>query len=335
MAGGDYCPTPHLSAHLSNIAVLKRNPVVRSRLAFTLVELLVVIAIIGVLVALLLPAVQAAREAARRTQCSNNLKQLAIAVHNHHDTHNRFPQNGSRTGDNSGVCCNEFAWSWIARTLPFIEANPLYDQAGIDTKSMKGNVYIQTKIKSFLCPSDGAQGQNPSTTRSDSWIWSDAPIGLTNYKGVSGANWCYGNWPYAGPTGNCDCFYQDGKGRGDGIFFRTDILYKQTFAEVTDGTSNTLMIGEDVPEVSSWCSWPYANHAVGTCAIPPNVNLKKEFGAAYTWNYENTYSFRSRHPAGLQFGLADGSVRFLSQTVNLQTYRDLSSKQGGETVQLD
>jgi prepilin-type N-terminal cleavage/methylation domain-containing protein/prepilin-type processing-associated H-X9-DG protein len=310
----------------------------RSRpLAFTLVELLVVIAIIGVLVALLLPAVQAARESARRTQCVNNLKQLAIATHNFHDNYQRFPQNGSKFSQGSGTCCTEFSWSWIARTLPFFEQNPLFLEAGIDDKSMTNNPSIAKSIKTLFCPSDVSMlaSNTPSKTRSDMQIWGQGPEGLSNYKGVTGANWCWGNWPNVGTNGNCDCFYQNGTGLGDGIFFRTDILFKQRMPEITDGLSNTLMIGEDVPEYSAWCGWAYSNHAVGTCAIPPNVNLDKKFGVAPTWNWENTYSFRSRHPGGLQFALADGSVRFMRATIDLAIYRGASTTQGGERVNLD
>jgi len=307
------------------------------RRAFTLVELLVVIAIIGVLVALLLPAVQAAREAARRTQCVNNLKQLAIAVHNFHDTHQKFPQNGSKFSQGSGTCCTEFSWSWIARSLPFFEQQPLFTEAGIDDKSMKNNPSIAKNIKSLFCPSDVAllPSNSPSKTRSDMQIWDHGPEALSNYKGVTGANWCWGNWPFLGTNGSCDCFYQNGTGLGDGIFFRTDILFRQRMAEITDGTSNTLMVGEDVPEYSAWCGWAYSNHAVGTCAIPPNVNLNKQFGVAPTWNWENTYSFRSRHPNGLQFALADGSVRFLRANIDLAIYRAAATTQGGEVVNLD
>jgi prepilin-type N-terminal cleavage/methylation domain-containing protein len=309
----------------------------RSCRAFTLVELLVVIAIIGVLVALLLPAVQSAREAARRTQCLNNIKQLALAVHNFHDTNLRFPANGSKFTQGSGTCCTDKSWSWIARSLPYFEQNPLFMEAGIDDKSMTGNPSIAKNIKTLFCPSDVAllATNSPSTTRSDAQLWGNAPTALTNYKGVTGANWCWGNWPFVGTNGNCDCFYQNGTGLGDGVFFRTDILFRQRMAEVTDGTSNTLMIGEDVPYFSAWAGWAYANHAVGTCAIPPNVNLDKKFGIAPTWNWENTYSFRSRHASGLQFGLVDGSVRFLRDNIDLDVYRAASTTQGGEVTRID
>jgi prepilin-type N-terminal cleavage/methylation domain-containing protein/prepilin-type processing-associated H-X9-DG protein len=302
------------------------------RRGFTLIELLVVIAIIAVLIGLLLPAVQKVREAAARSSCSNNLKQLALAVHHYHDANRTFPRNGSRFAGGSGTCCIDTSWSWIARSLSFFEQDNLLKDAGIDTRSMNGNPAIAATIKTLFCPSDTALGTTPSTTRADQQVWGNAPSGLSNYKGVSGANWCWGDYPFIGTNGNCDCFYQNGTGKGDGIFFRTDILFPLRIENITDGDSNTLMIGEDVPEVSPWCGWAYANHAVGTCAIPPNVNLDRKYGAAPTWNWPNTYSFRSRHAGGLNFAFADGSVHFISETIPLATYRALSTIQGNEVI---
>ena len=100
--------------------------------------------------------------------------------------------------------------------------------------------------------------------------------------------------------------------------------------EIADGTSNTLMIGEDVPYYSAWCGWAYANHAVGTCAIPPNLNND---GLLYEgWNWQNTWSFRSRHPGGVHFALADGSVRFISDSMSLFHYRALATIRGKEIL---
>jgi prepilin-type N-terminal cleavage/methylation domain-containing protein len=236
------------------------------RRAFTLIELLVVIAIIAILIGLLLPAVQKVREAAARAQCQNNLKQLALAVHNHHDAFGFFPRNGTNNVAGVWTCCTDRAWSWIARSLPYLEQDNLFRQAGIDSASITNNPHAAAVIKTLLCPSDNATQHG--STRANPWIYGNIRGGPTNYKGVSGSNWCWGDYPNNGTDGTCDVFYQNGTGRGDGIFFRTDILFTQTFGNITDGTSNTYMIGEDVAGASAWLAWPYANHVTGTCAIP-------------------------------------------------------------------
>jgi prepilin-type N-terminal cleavage/methylation domain-containing protein/prepilin-type processing-associated H-X9-DG protein len=308
------------------------------RQGFTLIELLVVIAIIGVLVAMLLPAVQKVREAANRTQCQNNLKQIALAVHNYHDAFEGFPRNGSRYDRiDYGTGTTAFSWSFFARMLPFLEQDPLYRTAEIDGNSLEGNVATSANIATLFCPSDTARNESPSPNTANNWT-TGAPVALSNYKGVSGSNWCWGDFPNVGTNGNCDCFYQNGKGKGDGIFFRTDIIYSLRLTDITDGTSTTFMIGEDIPLLNCWCAWPYANTATGTCAIPPNVNLDGRYGIcdadAVKSNsaWANTFSFRSRHAGGLQFAFADGSVHFVPDSIDLATYRALSTIQGAEIV---
>ncbi len=306
--------------------------------AFTLVELLVVIAIIGILIALLLPAVQKVRESANRIQCQNNLKQIALAVQGYHDAFNSFPRNGSRYNlTNDGTGTTPYSWSFFARMLPYLEQDALYRAGGIDTASLKDSPARSTNIATLFCPSDAARDESPSPNTANNGT-TGAPVALTNYKGVSGSNWCWGLYPNTGTNGSCDCFYQDNKGKGDGIFFRTDILYPLRLTDISDGTSNTFMIGEDIPRLNCWCAWPYANTATGTCAIPPNLNLDERYGVcdaaavASDSAWANTFSFRSRHPGGLQFAYADGSVHFVPQTIDLATYRALSTIQGGEVV---
>jgi len=312
------------------------------RRAFTLVELLVVIAIIGVLVALLLPAVQSAREAARRMQCSNNLKQLAIAAHNFHDVEYRLPYN---TQDQGGwdwaYQQNRRSWSCLARTLPYLEQGNLKEQLQIlnqtnsDTagKTLGQNLAIlATPIKFFFCPSDTAMQLKADNIRAN---LQGVTITLSNYKGVNGSNWCWGTNVVNGPAsthvnGTSDC---DGLQRGNGVFFRLDFQKRQRLSDITDGTSNTMMFGEDIPSIDAHCTWPYANGVGGTTAIRPNQN-KKANGTLYDpYNdWPELYSFRSRHPAGLQFAFVDGSVRFIKDSVASQTYRDLSTVNGGETT---
>jgi prepilin-type processing-associated H-X9-DG protein len=110
--------------------------------------------------------------------------------------------------------------------------------------------------------------------------------------------------------------------------FRTDILEPRQLISIIDGLSNTFLVGEDVPALNKWCSWPYATHAYGTCAIPPNAN--RQPSNPYIWY--NNHSFRSRHPGGLQFAFADGSVHFVTNAINLGIYRALATIQGGEVV---
>ncbi len=301
-----------------------------SRLGFTLVELLVVIAIIGILVALLLPAVQAAREAARRSACQNNMKQIALAVHNFHDINLRFPYNGDPV-TKSGCCYASGVrmWSWLARILPQMEQTALYELGKIgEDAPMDGSwAAIGTQVPSYLCPSD-ANSRQPRTDCAN--LPGGTPVGQTNYKGVSGGNWAWGTWPYTPPGAS-----NNGLDDGNGIFYRADVSKRRGMEAVTDGTSNTLMIGEDLPKLNIHCAWPYSNTANGTCAIPLNNALVAgQPGYNNPGDWPNVYSFRSRHPGGAQFALADASVRFISQTIDLTMYRNLASIAGGEVVQM-
>ena len=300
------------------------------RAAFTLIELLVVIAIIAILIALLVPAVQKVREASARAACQNNIKQLALGVHNYHDSRKRLPPNG-RTNPTSAAeqgCCgvNDTFWSWIARILPFIEQGNLYKQGNLDTSTLAASGILDRTFPTLFCPSDTAIQEK---TRNDRADLGNRPVGLTNYKGVSGGNWGDGEARWRNPPGNNTS--HDGIHFGNGLFYRSDARDKRRFAYITDGLSNTLMIGEDIPTRTLWSSWPYSNNAVGTCGIAPNAVAPN--GTEYLPNnWPNNYSFRSRHPNGLNFALADGSVRFISDDINIKLYRDMASIRGGEVV---
>ena len=233
--------------------MMKRCRLIERR-GFTLVELLVVIAIIGILIALLLPAVQAAREAARRSQCTNNLKQIGLALQNYHDTYKSFPPGviwgmgcmGAQGGDlgsdmcPSGVVPPAHHHTWNAMILPFIEQKPLYDSInfrapawnGPDLQGRSPQAFVSTPIAAFRCPSDG-NFLKPAESNN---------IAITNYPGSEGYHWhagtcCFGNWA---PWNTVD----------DPITQTCTIhgLFTQTrtanMAQVTDGTSNTIACAE-------------------------------------------------------------------------------------------
>ncbi len=297
-----------------------------ARSAFTLIELLVVMTVIGILIALIVPAVQAAREAARRASCQNKLRQLALAANSFHNDHDRFPP--GQCGGEYGFGPDSRSWSWLARVLPHLEEKELFDQADIPRQTLRESGIADRQVAAFLCPSDPSSWEGP---RTDAGNLEGFAVGQTNYKGVSGANWGSDGsqnsnnigtlWPNPGANGSWD-----GLQKGDGLMWRSDILRPLGARHVRDGLSHTLMIGEDLPRKNRWCSWPYANNAYGTCAIPPNFTYDDP-----NW-WPNTHSFRSAHPGGLNFALADGSVHFIEQGIELEVYRALATRAGKEVV---
>ncbi len=302
-----------------------------SQRGMTLIEVLVVIAIIGVLVALLVPAVQRVREAANRAECGNDLHQIALGVHQFHNAMRRLPYN--QWAGQNGAGPNRQDWSWLARILPYVEQQNIYRAGNIPTATLLYSGVMDAQITVFLCPSDASSWTGP---RLDAGNLQGIPVGQTNYKGVSGVNWgddllgiganFKTDWRNPGTNGSFD-----GHSEGDGIFYRMDFRRRLPLTHITDGTSNTFMVGEDVPALDIWCSWPYSNNANGTCAIPPNA--KGPNGQPYPPdNWENCESFRSRHPGGVQFACADGGVRFISDGIALPVYRALATIQGGETA---
>ncbi len=304
------------------------------RRAFTLIELLVVIAIIAILIALLVPAVQKVREAAARLQCTNNLKQIALATHGYHDTYKYLPYSagpGYNYNPNSPQC-----WSWLARILPYVEQAPLYKACGIDNATIsQAEPAVQTQVPIFLCPSDSSTSTGPRTDEANigssfNYGGPAMPVGQTNYKGVCGSNWAWGTYTHTNAQGN-----NNGLDAGDGVFFRTDYTRKKTLLAISDGTSNTFMIGEDIGSMDVHCDWPFFNHATGTCAIPlNNAMLPGQPGYQNPTDWPDVYSFRSYHTGGANFAMADASVHFVAASIDMPTYRALATITGGEAVQL-
>jgi prepilin-type N-terminal cleavage/methylation domain-containing protein/prepilin-type processing-associated H-X9-DG protein len=301
---------------------------------FTLVELLVVIALIALLIGLLLPAVQSARESARRMQCSNHLKQIGLALHAYHDSMRMLPislgphmvQPEPRAPQLNGT-------GWIGKVLPQLEQQALFDRlhpcfngdffAGNGLKDPVCRDVVQTRLSLLQCPSDGSV-RWLSTTQ---YQWEEIEVALTSYKGVIGDTQIgAGRSQHVGSLPDCHAT------RGcPGLFFRNSYLEPQRFAHVIDGLSNTFMVGEDVPEHNDHSAAFYSNTDYSSCHARlnffPNPPVPR--------NWYDVMSFRSRHPGGANFVMADGAVRYVSETIEHSLYRALSTKAGGEVVSLD
>jgi prepilin-type N-terminal cleavage/methylation domain-containing protein/prepilin-type processing-associated H-X9-DG protein len=354
----------------------------KRRTGFTLVELLVVIAIIGILVALLLPAIQAAREAARRSSCSNNLKNLGLAALNHHEAMKHFPvSNGALYLDEAKPTASsppfiQSGAGWILNTLPQLEEQTLFDQfkagggfegqfktpnssprTNIGIGSVKNGIscpdLMRTQLQILQCPSDNTDKR----IRDDQSEWQARPsifVAVTNYKGVlddtflgEGFGGTVGNdapgikypsgvyneaAPWFYPTGQHDCHNNV---RCRGIFFRQSYQRPVKIGSVIDGTSHTFMVGENLPDYDNHSTAFYGNGDWCSCNLPLNNLLNVDPATLNPLFWWDQQSFRSRHPGGSQFCLVDGSVRFVSESIDNQTYRVACSRNGEESLSLD
>jgi prepilin-type N-terminal cleavage/methylation domain-containing protein len=319
----------------ASVRVRNRPP----RLGFTLVELLVVIAIIGILVALLLPAIQAAREAARRMSCQNNCKQIGVALHKFHDTFKGFPK--------AGKLSNEL--SWHVYVLPFIEQNALYEQFNLSAGAYNGapnntgpmkNELALNPLPVYLCPSSPVTKMltnPPNNVNTPEIINGQVPYtthyyGIMGPKGVNPATGQQYAWANTGPHGGF---------ASDGIFMRDTVNPNPNvgpepgfrMADVLDGTSTTLMVGE-----MSWVNnvtgtryrtWVRGCDTAPVCAGSRNVvnSINSPSIALF-----NDIAFGSVHPGGANFVLGDASVHYVGETIDLGVYRSLASRLGAEVV---
>lgn len=315
----------HLVLTMGETAMFGRQSV-PARHGFTLVELLVVIAIIGILIALLLPAVQAAREAARRTECTNKLKQIGLALHNYHDTFKRLAMSNPRC-PNSSPPNGNMRWGWIPRILPFVEQSGLYDQFNFSQASWQGNnfQYLQQIHKGFLCPSDAVSDEIREEEFFAAPQWK---ISQSDYAAVIGD---YRNATGVGQTpayGNVACFE-----KVRGMIGRWG--WSASFSDVPDGLSNTLCVGEGIGATCITQNWGV--QSFGTTAHPINYmnqSLLSSLPTQGTPRWDESIGFRSFHPGGANFLLGDGSVNFLAETIDGATYRGLASRMGNEVVSL-
>jgi len=296
----------------------------RSGRGFTLVELLVVIAIIGVLVALLLPAVQAAREAARRMQCSNNSRQIALALHGFHGINRSFP-----------VGYRDTEWPWVPFIFPYVEQQTLFElidfEAHIGNPTPEQERVTGAQIENFLCPTD------PNTA--------------TRFL-IPNTQHSFGRISYAGNFGQGQMEAED---RVPGIFGESK---GASFRDIYDGSSNTLLLGElliggvgtiravhsydegpafmqdytpndPTPDLVRWCDPLDANRGPAPCAPGPGGGggiLGSQFDMVL-------HTSRSLHPGGVMVAIADGSVRFVSDSISLQVWQGLGTLAGSEILQ--
>jgi prepilin-type N-terminal cleavage/methylation domain-containing protein/prepilin-type processing-associated H-X9-DG protein len=298
----------------------------RSRRAFTLVELLVVIAIIGVLVSLLLPAVQSAREASRRTKCSNNLKQLALSMQNHHDVNGKLPFAGSTA---------PVRQSWVSQLWPYFELGNLaaqydfkkgfHEQPNIVQNTFQG--VLCARIPMFYCPSD-----RPNAMWQGDTYWRSRGNYVVNFGPIT--------TPYTPPNlpmATAPFGYADHKSY--------DKPKSTRFSEITDGLSNTLLMAEVImpKKDNSMDQRGDINNDRGANRFmtinTPNVGTDfmltvwcenmPDLPCVQAATYQH-YTSRSRHPSGVNASLCDGSVRFVGNSIALATWQAVSTMDGGE-----
>ncbi len=309
--------------------------VTSSKRGFTLIELLVVIAIIAILVALLLPAVQQAREAARRSQCNNNLKQIGLAVHNFHDTFNRLP-GGARDGHGTSFACcaatNVHGWSWKYHILPYMEQAPLWDLGKDANHGTAQNNVATVGVPAYYCPS-----RRPVQSYGSGFYRADY-AGNGGERGAGGVS-------DAGSLGE------------QGVFARTD-THERAFRDIKDGLSNTIMVGEkalhpdrhgsDGGDNERWnnSGWDEdcirfgaavnsAGDRYGLVPLPderaPRDTIAVIDIGGRSWTNWHPF-FGAAHSGGANVVLCDGSVRMVSYNISDVIMRRISLIRDGEPI---
>ena len=316
----------------------------RDAAAFTLVELLVVIAIIGILMALLLPAVQAARETARRMRCTSNLRQIGQALHNYHDSHGRLPYASSYASVDTGT--------WAAFILPQIEQQPLYDQLDFNRPMFHpvNRDAVITVVPAYICPSDpqgsdpilSGRGNSSALPQGGVWnpescmgLWYPVSMGPAHMSPCSfcpdpipsSANYCCQGCSLGSHDRSVrpECGTIP-RGTFPGMFGRCPKSI--VLGHVRDGLSNTFMAGETLPGHNVWNGAFAPNFPLASTEIPPNT-MERDDSSTLWWRVSG---FKSEHPGGVNMLMGDCSVHFVSESIDYRLWNELGTRSGGEVA---
>jgi prepilin-type processing-associated H-X9-DG protein len=294
--------------------------------------------VIGILIGLLLPAVQAAREAGRRMQCSNNLKQIALGILNHENQLKQFPVGTPDDDCGTGVVADGVS-SWV-RLLPYVENKVLYSSLansgawkksqGLISDKPDIRVAIATPVAVYICPDDPGRGK----PRLDCWSYNGASVGIPfatmsyagaigNHQIITGSASSFGGKEY------CNNWCTNKIAECTGCFWRHSYMKPVLLKSFIDGTSNTYIVGEVLDEINQWNVWPLANACYATSAIPLNYVNRNNLNV---WGYADHFGFHSKHPSGANFGWADGHVSYIMNDIDFNTYRALSTRADREIV---
>ena len=349
--------------------VLSRPPHRPRAPGFTLIELLVVIAIIAILIGLLLPAVQKIRDAANRMSCSNNLKQIALGLHNHHDVVGTLPPGGMQTGRNGTPCYT----NWAIEILPYLEMDNLYRQYNQlqQNHHSSNRAVAQSRVKTYECPADNLRGklERPASGPTGGFDWMHG-----SYRAVSGRSGAIGRgfwdtfedqfWPpnwimdqsWRGPLHGTATAYngvpaQSATGQNGSPL--SQMGGPEAFAAITDGLSNSLLVGEwttrsaivpsghdtsgtDATRRATFWAYTYASYNQSSVTtesrILNNDYVKCNLTAGQGGDNPCKRSFGSNHTGGTNFAMCDGSVRFFRYSIDINTLAAMATIAGGEVI---